>query len=245
MNDLFFDTNIDNYEQMQSKISEIIAQYNEIITQLDNINKLLKGRVSYFALKFLPASDNNELDLAQYSFYKKSRLGAYIPETDPTVKEHLIFREYGHMEELVDGIRDCVNDLIGLVPFPLNNSHVNKSLTHRNNLFLASGLLGFINMKNIDFNLKYNSFVNVKLSLYNLLGNNKNKLEFYDKTNNLLLEYFRSVSIFDTSDINPQALASINTKTNDAISTLTNPTKYVEMKKFIEFLNKKNNLIIK
>jgi hypothetical protein len=79
-------------------------------------------------------------------------------------------------------------------------------------------MLGYMNMKNIEYSLKYNIYADVKLGCFELLdkipkyfGSGKGML-FYANSIKLLEGYFRSVNILDIDDVNKGLLDSTNTK---------------------------------
>jgi len=130
--------------------------------------------------------------------------------------ENLLQREYWNIEDFLDGIRDCLLDLISLVPMPLSSNYVNCSLTHRNNLFLATSALGYMNMRNIEYSLRYNVYTDVKLGCFELLNKiphyfgSGTGMRFYANEYKLLEDYFRNVNILE--NVNKGLLDSTNTK---------------------------------
>lgn len=237
INNLYFDNDINDYNKTQTKISEINTIFNLVMESLDNKIKILKQKQDKFK--------NPDYKTKIMKFYKNTpNFGTYevinYTEINKPIIDNLLLREYWNIEEFLDGIRECLLDLISLVPMPLNSKYINPALTHRNNLFLATSALGYMNMRNIEYSLRYNVYTDVKLGCYNLLKNkykseyfgidkdaNKN-LEFYAKGYKLLEKYFREINILDNVNKN------LVKNTNDELKIITN-------KKLQDFLHLRIN----
>lgn len=228
INQLYFDNSIDDYNKAQGKIKEIHRLFNTIMESLDGTIKSLKNKSGNFEYS------RNGTGGTDYDSYAPAAGAAPPPPKlafiTPTLPlnlidnrlenygkiDNLLQREYWHIEDFFDGIKDCLLDLISLVPMPLNSNYVNPALIHRNNLFIATSALGYMNMRNIEYSLRYNVYTNVKLRCYELLkGENipdyfgvGKGLQFYATTYKLLEEYFRKVNILE--DINKGSVEITN-----------------------------------
>ena len=222
INNLYFNNGITDYNSAQLKIKEIHTIFNNIMESLDAKIKLLKTKSGCF--EYSRRGDNT--NYASYAppnlaFIRNTRnAGRTYDFIDIRVANHgtidnLLQREYWNIEDFLDGIKECLLDLIGLVPMPLYSNYVNRSLTHRNNLFLATSALGYMNMRNIEYSLKYNIYADVKLGCFALLDKipkyfgGGEGMRFYANSINMLENYFRSVNILE--DVNKGLLNTTNT----------------------------------
>jgi hypothetical protein len=230
INDLYFDNRITDYNSAQLKIKEIHTIFNNIMESLDAKIKLLKTKSGCFEYSRV-GSNTNYASYApapgapppppNLAFITNTRnVGGTYDFIDTNVEnygiiDNLLQREYWNIEDFLDGIKECLLDLIGLVPMPLYSNYVNRSLTHRNNLFLATSALGYMNMRNIEYSLKYNIYADVKLGCFALLDKipkyfgGGEGMRFYANSINMLEKYFRSVNILE--DVNKGLLNTTNT----------------------------------
>ena len=89
----------------------------------------------------------------------------------------------------------------GLISLP--NNRLYKSTV--DNVFLGINLLGYLNMKTIDFGINHNAYINNILNISKFykadLGNDKN-LELLSRINQLQKTLTLQHNIFDKNDIN-------------------------------------------
>ena len=229
---LYFNKNLDNYKKLQEKITEIHILFNKIMDSLNAKIKILKQKTGIFIKRdILNYGASTSTSTSALSFTENKEVGGkynFITNTplNRGIIEKLLRCEYWNIEDFVDGIKECLLDLISLVPMPLSGDYVNSSLTQRNNLFIATSLLGFMNLKNIESSLRYNIYTDVKLNCFKALHEFKSKqfksdpkynyfgdanakgLEFYKSSDNLFKNYFRKINIKD--DVNSTILDEKN-----------------------------------
>ena len=188
------------FTEIQGLINESNNKFNDIITNIRTIRDLfIKKKDSYdivaininAALMIL-----NPADLSQY-------LAA-----EAVILNNKIENEYDFVIDLLYGLEDSIKELFSLVPYNLNNPYVDKSLNHRNNLFIATNVLGYMNTKLTDFSINNNSYLNIKLdallSLESIDGKylkDKTLLKKVKDNIDKLEPYFNKNNIFAIQDV--------------------------------------------
>jgi hypothetical protein len=133
---------------------------------------------------------------------KRDRTG-YNPtnEEDLSILSDKVKNEYKYVIELLYGLEYAVRELFSLVPCKLNNLQTNKAFNHRNNLFIATNVLGYMNIKLTDFNIKNNSYLNIKLSTLLELPNQTKNLKDKEKLEKLKLNIDIIKQFYSKNDI--------------------------------------------
>lgn len=228
INDICFDSSSNTYENIQAKIKEAMELFNKLMEKINEQLIELRGRKGDY--KITHSADSNNIDFKYYKdkfLYKKIGLkfvninilnnNQLDENIDQSLIQNLIEREYAYTEELFQGVKDSLLDLISLIPHPLVNENTNRMMNHRNNIFLATSLLGFANMKTIDFNCKYNAYLDTKLyfiskttelseiDLYRKMMQFGGAMQIYN-------EFFMNQDIFDRNKLNHTDIDEINTK---------------------------------
>ena len=230
INIIYFDnTNITDFQTIQTNIKEAEILYNQVLQELTTYKYYLKHKLGMFEEK--KSVGTNEIDYDQYKiFLLKPEIQANAfqsynnTDNDKTKIKLLIKYEYDNCEELIEGIKVAVDSIFGLLPLSLRCPNINKSLTHRNNLFLATNILGFMNMKTLDYSIKYNPCLDIKLNLYSSLNlfRAPDDVKNLFMINRIYLNYFNSHDIFDNADIDYNTIKSgVN---SELISKLTGKT---------------------
>ena len=130
-------------------------------------------------------------------------------------------------KELLSKIIDIIKDIKNLLPIQLKDKYISNSVNHRNNLFIALSSLGFINTNLLQFNIKNNKYLNIKLNI--LEDNNSFKKQEKDKITNLTANYetiytiYKEKDILDITEISDTSGFNINTYIYKTLLKSTQP----------------------
>jgi hypothetical protein len=207
----FYKNNIKNTTEftiIQPLIEDINQIFTRIISKITTARELLTRGYGDYEMKAL-SHDN-------YKIIRKpndpTALDAY-DSTNPKEANELFLKitnEYKYAEQLLNGLEDSVRALFNLIPCRLDNPYIDKSLNHRNNLFIATNVLGYMNTKLVDFNLKNDTYLQNKLNILtkywpdNIIGlAHKKDLEDVMKTMEYLMPYYKKTNIFSITQAQP------------------------------------------
>lgn len=187
------------FTEIQGIITESNNKFNEIITNIRDIRDLFIKRKDVYNLEEIKKkAENIILDHIKLSKY---------PPNDSVLNKKIL-DEYDFVIDLLYGLEYGITELFSLVPYSLNNPYVDKSLNHRNNLFIATNVLGYMNTKLTDFCIKNNKYLTNKLDALLAVPSqsskkltDKKQLEDVKDNINLLEPFFYKNNIFKIEDV--------------------------------------------
>jgi len=156
-----------NFTEIQGIINETNNIFNDIITNIRQIRNLFINRKA-------PYDDTTIQPIAHDTILNPESLEKYNNTIANVKEKNILYKktqnEYDFVIDLLYGLEEGIKELFSLVPYNLNNPYVDKSLNHRNNLFIATNVLGYINTKLTDFSINNNTYLNIKFDALNALS---------------------------------------------------------------------------
>jgi hypothetical protein len=197
-----------DFVEVQKQISKINKIFEKIISKITTAREYLKIGYGEYAYKNI---DNDIYQVIRNPDYDANVVYNASQKSDTNKADQKkilidkIKNEYKYAEALLNGLEDSVRALFNLTPCNLDNQYVDKSLNHRNNLFIVTNVLGYMNTKLTDFTIKNNTYLDNKLNMLinlpNKIINDTTEFKKIKDTMQYIMNYYNKENIFSIKNV--------------------------------------------